>query len=179
MSYWDKPFVVPFTTVNGYYIFDVNTNSILTVNEVVYQEICDILATDESKTHNLSKPSNDLLRLQQCGYLSSKHVKRIEHPSSSQLKAMYTRGIEKITLQLTQQCNFRCKYCIYTEKDHKMQRNHSNRQMSWDIAKKAIDYLYDHSVYIRFPVNICLYGGEKLLAFELIKRVVSYAKTRF
>ncbi len=49
-------------------------------------------------------------------------------------------------MQLTQNCNFRCKYCIYSETHNTRQRSHSTERMTWETAKKAIDFLREHSV---------------------------------
>ena len=48
--------------------------------------------------------------------------------------------------------------------------------MDWDIAKKAIDYTKAHSGKSEEEVSISFYGGEPLINYELIKRVVEYSK---
>lgn len=83
-----------------------------------------------------------------------------------------------MTLQVTQSCNFRCKYCIYSENANKSQRAHSSKHMSWEMAKKAIDFLYDHSVDSK-KIYIGFYGGEPLLEFELIKQCIEYGERKF
>jgi len=50
--------------------------------------------------------------------------------------------------------------------------------MSYNTAKKAIDFLWEHSVDSK-RVNIGFYGGEPLLEFELIKKITRYAEFRF
>lgn len=41
---------------------------------------------------------------------------------------------QSITFIVTEDCNLRCKYCYITHKS-------SNRKMSYDVAKKFIDYI--------------------------------------
>lgn len=47
--------------------------------------------------------------------------------------------------------------------------------MSFEIAKRAIDFFLEHSLE-RSEVSIGFYGGEPLLEFELIKQAVAYVK---
>lgn len=66
-----------------------------------------------------------------------------------------------------QECNLRCKYCYgdggaYQNKGF----------MNFEVAKKVVDYLVQHSKYI--SLSISYFGGEPLLNFELIKRVTKY-----
>ena len=47
--------------------------------------------------------------------------------------------------------------------------------MSWEVAKKAIDYFYTHC-QAREKVGISFYGGEPLLNFNLMRKSVEYTK---
>lgn len=121
----------------------------------------------------------ELKDLQAQGYLTSQSVVReIRHPYSKFLGTFLDRKLGKVTLQLTQNCNFRCKYCIYSEESSRRQRSHSTARMSWAVAKQAIDFLWTHSVDSK-SVNVGFYGGEPLLEFPLLQRVVEYSEERF
>lgn len=50
--------------------------------------------------------------------------------------------------------------------------------MSWEVAKAAVDFLWNHSVDSK-RVNVGFYGGEPLIEFPLIQRVVKYSKQLF
>ena len=50
--------------------------------------------------------------------------------------------------------------------------------MTWETAKKAIDFLREHSVDSP-EVNIGFYGGEPLLEFPLLKKAVEYSEQQF
>ena len=56
--------------------------------------------------------------------------------------------------------------------------NHSQKEMSWETAKEAVDYLYGHSMSSE-DIYISFYGGEPLLMFRLIKEVVEYVKREY
>ena len=89
-------------------------------------------------------------------------------------------NIKQLTLEVTQACNFRCKYCVYSG-EYQYHRTHKEKMMPFEIAQKSIDYFFSlvnspkrtlryHSVYFGF------YGGEPLLAYELIEKCVEYIK---
>jgi len=46
------------------------------------------------------------------------------------------RRIKDITFSVTEECNLRCKYCYMTGKN-------SVKKMSFETAKKAIDYILE------------------------------------
>ncbi|MDO4305169.1 MAG: SPASM domain-containing protein, partial [Bacillota bacterium] len=57
-------------------------------------------------------------------------------------------------------------------------RVHTNKRMDWNTAKKAIDFLHEHSE-CSSQVAFGFYGGEPLLEFELIKKSVGYINQKF
>lgn len=89
------------------------------------------------------------------------------------------RQISQLTLELTQNCNMRCRYCPYTG-GFPFERDRTNRDMSAEIALKGIDYIYT-LIKDRFKkeLSISFYGGEVLLRFELLKQIVRYSKKKF
>ncbi|MPQ26950.1 radical SAM protein [Bacillus paralicheniformis] len=86
----------------------------------------------------------------------------------------------QLILILTEKCNLRCEYCIYNDKYPK-EMGYSDEEMDFETAKKAVDMYYELHMerikrgYKRYPV-ITMYGGEPLLKFDLIKKVMDYAK---
>lgn len=89
-------------------------------------------------------------------------------------------GFKQLMLEATSACNFRCKYCTYSE-HYDRTRLHGSEMMSFYVAKKAIDYYFENfkSVLNRNPQRkpiINFYGGEPLLNFELIEKCVTYIK---
>lgn len=78
-----------------------------------------------------------------------------------------------LVLEITEECNIRCSYCVFDE-DYESERNHGEKTMSMETAKKAIEYFCKR---IRDDVGyIVFYGGEPLLEFEKIKELVNFAK---
>lgn len=87
-------------------------------------------------------------------------------------------GFKHLILSVTDDCNLRCKYCIFSD-NYPLTRNYSKLYMDFGIAKKAVDYyfkcfkLIQRKNPLRKPV-IGFYGGEPLLNFDLIKKIVNY-----
>lgn len=54
-------------------------------------------------------------------------------------KYLKVSGFQQLTIVVTENCNYRCKYCSYSG-EYDNQRQHNNSMMSFDTAKKAIDY---------------------------------------
>jgi uncharacterized protein len=108
---------------------------------------------------------------------------RLEITASDIKSSVLRYGLMHLTLCVTEDCNFRCKYCVYSE-HYKYDRNHSNRYMDFTTATKALDYYFSlleegkrHNP-LRKP-SIGFYGGEPLLNFKLIKRCVEFVQEKY
>jgi sulfatase maturation enzyme AslB (radical SAM superfamily) len=87
-----------------------------------------------------------------------------------------------LTLNISDECNFRCKYCVYSG-IYESTRSHSDKKMELSTAKKAVDLflktLGNKKRGVKYnKVYIGLYGGEALLEFGLIKDIVKYVKVK-
>lgn len=104
-----RPFVLPVQTALGKYFYEVNRNEIVKVNEELFDYIKKVLESDEPELVEAAEAIKEQFAdLQECGYLAPKRVERIEHPATSQVENYLTRGMGKLTLQVTQNCNLRC-----------------------------------------------------------------------
>jgi uncharacterized protein len=97
-------------------------------------------------------------------------------------------GLTSISLEVTCDCNFRCKYCAYSG-GYDYSRSHEAAHMEWPVAKAAIDLLHKHhhqaseKDFARYGdardnflhYNVGFYGGEPLLRFDFVKKCVEYA----
>lgn len=88
---------------------------------------------------------------------------------SENLKNWKNEDLTKsVLLTLTNLCNLNCSYCY--------EKNKNKEKMSFEIAKKIIDYeinIDDGFSYLSFD----FFGGEPLLQFSLIKKLVEYIKS--
>jgi uncharacterized protein len=152
------------------YIFDANKNRL-----ICDADVYDYLSGDKNIDNEVLRKLNEY---KQNGYLLNTYPQKIIHNETENIDYHLDNQINSITLQLTQRCNFRCTYCIYSEDSSPYQRNHSNNDMSPEIAEKAVDFLFSHSRDVS-NVNIGFYGGEPLLKFDLLKHIVEYVKENY
>jgi len=171
------PFIKLFKSPKSKYFYDVGRNEIVMITDELYDVLSQIESGSASWQDITINPSEELMMLLDAGYLSCKHPSRIRHPYIDTFQFFLDRKLGMITLQITQDCNFRCKYCVYSEHNYKKQRSHSKKTMSWETAKKAIDFYFSHSLDSASR-NIGFYGGEPLLQFELVKRIIEYAEQK-
>ena len=84
----------------------------------------------------------------------------------------WQEGLSKsITFIVTKDCQLACKYCYLVGKN-------SNERMTWDVAKKAIDYILDCEAEMEEESVIWDFiGGEPFLEIDLIDRICDYLKT--
>ncbi|SLM86977.1 radical SAM protein [Vagococcus fluvialis] len=152
---------------NSPYLYDTNTNKIIQISENICTKI-------NNKDFSNSSEISILLKE---GLLKENTVKKIIHPETRNLEHHLNSGMNQLILQITQECNLRCSYCPYSC-DLNSQRSHTNKRMSWDVAKKSIDFFYSHSKSTD-EVVISFYGGEPILNFKLMEKCVEYAKFVF
>lgn len=172
----EKPNVFLLPTPEGKFFYNTNKNEFVSLCESDF--LC--LANEISMKNSIESFAgcSALNNLKTQGYLSTNIIETIQHPATEWLDELLERQISQIELQITQNCNFRCAYCPYTAPEPGMQRKHQNNRMNWATAKKAVDYLWSHSIDSD-GVTIGFYGGEPLLEFELIKKVVAYSQKLF
>jgi len=171
------PFIHLVKSPLSHYFYEVNRNEIVSIEENVYKALRAILREDTEITFD-EKTEAAIQSLRVNGYLSDYRPKEIEHPATPLLSYYLTHKVRKMILQVTQNCNFRCTYCVYSENLYETQRSHSSKKMSWETARKAVDFYMEHSRDVD-QIKIGFYGGEPLLEFELIKKVIAYADEVF
>jgi uncharacterized protein len=82
--------------------------------------------------------------------------------------------LQSMVLNLTNQCNLSCKYCYEYGEDKVATPDGKPKFMEWEIAKTSVDYFFKDSAGRR-AVHITFFGGETLMNFPLLKKVVEYA----
>ena len=172
----ETPFIKLFHTPNSGYFYDVGKNEIIRIPKNVYLHLLEVMDGSTSLEQSDDEDVLEMIKsFKELGYLSSKRPHIIQHSATSMVPLLLNRCIDKITLQLTQDCNFRCKYCIYSEEKNLKQRSHMKKTMTFETAKKAILFYRDHAVD-SIMYNVGFYGGEPLLEWPLLKEVVLFAE---
>jgi uncharacterized protein len=85
--------------------------------------------------------------------------------------------LQTLVLNLTNQCNLSCAYCYEYGADKVATPEGKAKFMDYDTARAAIDMLFAESGGRR-GVHITFFGGETLMNFPLLERVVGYANDR-
>lgn len=175
-----------FSTEYNYYFLDTGTGKVARVDKYTHDILSCILESESPASSLQALPDTDEYNNAVNGLkdaifkehiLSAPVVETLTGDAVLYLDQIIKDGLQNVTLEVTEQCNLRCKYCIYQE-DHREYREFGNRTMTWPVAKAAIDYLKEHSGHSEKP-HIGFYGGEPLLNFNLIKQSTEYAKDVF
>ena len=180
MDIGDVPVVRMFTHKGLHYVYDLYKNQVLNISHEHYKELLHLHKIGIGMYKKLAsnkKPYIDIIALISCGYFSSSKIDEIKHPYDEKLKFAIERFMQDMILQVTQKCNFNCRYCLYSG-NIGVERNHSNRDMDWSTAKKSVDYLRLHSLDSEI-ITIGFYGGEPFLNFPLIERITEYVSDLF
>lgn len=161
-----KPNIHIFVEHKKYYLYDVNINAVVTIPYELYEFFS--LWGKEDEKEITADIEEDISFLMEQGFLTEKKkISSIKHYETDTLKDLYMYNMGNVILQVTQNCNLRCEYCVYS--GSYINRVHTNKRMSFETAVKTIDFLAAHSLNCN-EVSIGFYGGEPLLEIELIKK---------
>ncbi len=177
-----------FQTNDHYYVYDPYSNEILQVSNVVWDIIDDYLNNQVSeeeifKKHDYIKEDvstaiKEIKEGRRSGYLQPIDIKYMFfYDSNEKTIEEIKHNIKSLGLEVTTHCNFRCKYCIYSE-NYCNFRSHEDQNMDWTTAQNAIMLFMQHSSKAERK-NIGFWGGEPLLNFKLIQDVVHYVQEKY
>ena len=80
--------------------------------------------------------------------------------------------VKALCLNVAHTCNLDCDYCFASQGKY-----HGERAlMSWEVAKKSIDFLIEASGPHR-NLDIDFFGGEPMLNWKVVKQTVDYARS--
>ncbi|WP_139904393.1 thioether cross-link-forming SCIFF peptide maturase [Clostridium thermarum] len=161
---------------NEYYVLDVNSGCVHIVDELIYDILDEEVVPNKAEVidrlrgkynaEEIEEALSDIEELlaEELLYSGDKyeHIARNDK-SKSFIKAM--------CLNVVHDCNLKCKYCFAEEGEYKGRR----QMMSAEVGKRAVDFVIKNSGPRR-NIEIDLFGGEPLMAFNNIKEIVEYAK---
>lgn len=88
------------------------------------------------------------------------------------LKAKTSGVIKALCLHIAHTCNLNCSYCFASQGKY-----HGERAlMSFEVGKRALDFLIENSGSRR-NLEVDFFGGEPLMNFDVVKRIVEYARS--
>lgn len=186
---WLMRLIHKFRTDKKFYLYNACTNHIVEVGKLIYDlvDLYGVISNKELVRRFSSIYEESMLEAaikelgeqeKPEGLLYTDVPRRCSHfASSDEIKRQINSSLQQITLGVTEECNLRCKYCIYTG-SYTGGRVHRRREMTFEVAKASIDYLATHCADSKPPLAVGFYGGEPLLNFELLRQIVHYCKSR-
>lgn len=81
--------------------------------------------------------------------------------------------VKALCFNVAHTCNLSCDYCFASQGKY----NGDRAIMSFDVGKRAIDFLLENSGHHR-NLDIDFFGGEPLMAWNVVKQIVSYARSK-
>lgn len=81
--------------------------------------------------------------------------------------------VKALCLNVAHTCNLSCEYCFASQGKY----NGNRAVMSYEVGKRAIDYLLENSGHHR-NLDIDFFGGEPLMAWKVVKQIVTYARSK-
>lgn len=194
--------VIPFRTVNNSYIFDARTGSVFASDDIINEclELYQSLEMDEIRRKLIDKYEDGekvnsamafvqkMVNVKKAFYKSDEQAKEerlhIEDFNENDIKTLLydVCMTEQMILNVTEDCNLRCKYCFFSE-PYEYSRNRTTKMMTEEVALRSLDFYFEKMAEIkkRHPGKIAaitFYGGEPLMNFDLIKKCVEYTKEK-
>ena len=176
-----------FSGPNGRFVFDAEKVAFIEVDEPLFSILGLLRDQDlglDELTKRLSrypeaevrKAHRQFRKLQKDGYLVPGPFRRLPKFDRARFEKVLTRKLGGFTVMISTQCNLACSYCIYGGAYRRFEKLSAQR-MSWETAKNMLDFLVRNSPESE-SVRLDFFGGEPLLAFDLMKRSVAYLKAK-
>lgn len=193
-----KPNVVLFTTaMKNRYMYDACTNRVFPAPEPYYEvaqlysshdkeEVISRLSTvyGEEKCTEAYNKIDSWVNKENAFFNYDESVSEFSYSPEDLESGMHNNSNPHLILGITEDCNFRCKYCVYGGQ-YKNFRTHTRKYMPFETAKKTIDYFFTRfadeskAETLAEQNTISFYGGEALLAFPMIKEIIRYVNKNY
>ena len=93
-------------------------------------------------------------------------------PMAGKLKEKTAGVVKALCLHVAHTCNLNCAYCFASQGKYNGERS----LMSYDVGKRALDFLIENSG-TRRNLEVDFFGGEPLMNFQVVKDLVAYARS--
>ncbi|HLP47047.1 MAG TPA: radical SAM protein [Candidatus Kapabacteria bacterium] len=89
------------------------------------------------------------------------------------------RQLKQVVFEVSQLCNLQCSYCVYGG-SYYYHRKNSSKSLSFDTSRKVIDFFSEiFGKRLQKELTVGFYGGEPLINFDVIEKIVDYSKKVF
>ena len=110
-------------------------------------------------------------------YPIEKDEEEVKHTHFVLCDSYSSNQISMYTIEITQQCNLRCRYCCYSG-EYNDRRTHSTKHMSDATLNSCVDFIGKTMDSKETPITVCFYGGEALLAIDKIAWTIDELRKR-
>ncbi len=159
-------------------VVDVNSGSVHVVDSIVYEildyykdmkneEIMDKLKNRYDEK-SITEAIGEIVELEMNDLLFSDDTYILDTDIKNRNPV-----VKALCLHIAHDCNIRCSYCFASQGDFKGDRS----LMSEEVGKKALDFLIESSGN-RKNLEVDFFGGEPLLNFDVVKKLVDYGRKR-
>ncbi len=162
-------------------VLDVNSGGVHLVDELTYDLLDNVEPPFDEKCPE--KVIAKLSRVYEKEDIESCYAEIVElyndkilfSPDDYEKYAQYSVAspVKAMCLNIAHDCNLRCKYCFASTGDFGKGR----KLMSFETGKHAIDFLLENSGD-RPNLELDFFGGEPLMNFDTVKKIVEYARSR-
>lgn len=166
---------------NGYNIvLDVNSGSVHVVDDLVY-DVMEMLGQGKNTEETMEAlgssydPDEVAEAISECRELKKQGMLFTEDIYKGVIQQFQKREtvVKALCLHIAHDCNLACRYCFAEEGEY-----HGRRAlMSFEVGKKALDFLIDHSGNRR-NLEVDFFGGEPLMNWQVVKDLVAYGRSR-
>lgn len=169
--------IYKFAVLDKKFAFDINTNTAFEIDTLTLDVLN--LLSDYDKNRIIDILSHRYDRSEVKSVLSELEELRRSRQLFVEENAIEFKNQEvnrlTVRLQVAHDCNFRCRYC-YAEHG----AYGGNRAlMTWENAEKIMNFVGGLVPDHFSGLKIVFFGGEPLLNFDLIKKIVNYSKNRW
>lgn len=164
-------------------VLDVASGSVHIVDDVAYdmieafegetkdalvESICQKYAAQGVTKADAEECYADIVALKEEGKLFAED----EFKPNVEALAKRSPVIKALCLHVAHTCNLNCEYCFAAQGKY-----HGERAlMSFEVGKRALDFLVESSG-TRHNLEVDFFGGEPLMNFDVVKRLVAYARS--
>lgn len=172
-----EPMIHKFKMKDKYFCLDVNSGIIHVIDELT-DRVLDIYKGDNrADVHAALDATEDAAELDELMDEIDELIKAemLYAPMSEDFKLVAAEKpiVKALCLNIAHDCNLACKYCFASQGDY---GGVKRELMSFDVAKRAVDFLISMSGP-RQHCEIDFFGGEPLLNWDVVKQTVEYIES--
>ncbi len=154
-----------FESPDGYLLLDVNSGTVLRIDEET-ATCLDKIAAESELSAEEAQIVEELLELKAEGLIFTEDAYLGKYiPPAPVLKSM--------CINICHDCDLRCRYCFAATGSFGGKRT----MMDFETGAKALDYLLTHSG-ARIFLEVDFFGGEPMMNYEVVKQLVAYGRSK-